>query len=73
MTLQCFKQSVTHFILGTGSFGRVKLVKLKNGDPNPYVLKILKKSEMIRLKQIEHIRDEKKILCMLDHPYIIKL
>lgn len=60
--------------MGTGSFGRVVLAKLKK-DKNkiPYALKILKKTEIIRLKQVDHVKTECKILKMLDHPYIIKL
>lgn len=58
--------------LGTGSFGRVRLVKYK-GDGKPYALKILKKSEVIYLKQVEHVKTEKKVLEELDHPYIVNL
>lgn len=50
--------------LGTGTFGRVRLVKHRN-DPAealPLALKCLKKNEIIRLKQIEHVKSEKAIL-----------
>ena len=50
--------------LGTGTFGRVRLVKHKS-DPmeaEPIALKCLKKSDIIRLKQIEHVKSERKIL-----------
>lgn len=50
--------------LGTGSFGRVKLAKKKN--TNQYVaLKVLKKAEIIRLKQVDHIINENTILSNL--------
>ena len=40
--------------LGTGSFGRVKLAKNKTNGK--YVaIKILKKAEIIKLKQVDHI------------------
>eukprot|EP00826_Nyctotherus_ovalis_P056224 TRINITY_DN7547_c0_g2_i3.p2 TRINITY_DN7547_c0_g2~~TRINITY_DN7547_c0_g2_i3.p2 ORF type:complete len:109 (+),score=32.40 TRINITY_DN7547_c0_g2_i3:106-432(+) len=43
--------------LGTGTFGRVKLVKFKEfPELPPMALKILKKKEMIKLKQIDHIK-----------------
>mmetsp|Transcript_74390 Transcript_74390/g.230732 ORF Transcript_74390/g.230732 Transcript_74390/m.230732 type:complete len:355 (-) Transcript_74390:40-1104(-) len=60
--------------VGTGTFGRVRLVKIKGSpDRTPFVLKILKKSEIIRLKQVEHVRAEKQILAMIEHPFIVNL
>jgi len=58
--------------LGTGSFGRVRLVQVIK-DSKYYALKILKKSEVIYLKQVEHVKTEKKILEEIDHPYIVNL
>ena len=47
--------------LGTGSFGRVKISKdKKTGE---YVaMKIMKKAEIIKSKQADHISNEIKIL-----------
>mmetsp|Transcript_91090 Transcript_91090/g.181110 ORF Transcript_91090/g.181110 Transcript_91090/m.181110 type:complete len:384 (-) Transcript_91090:268-1419(-) len=61
--------------VGTGTFGRVRLVKVKksNGERTPYALKIMKKHEVIRLKQVEHIIGEKTILSLLNHPFIVCL
>ena len=57
--------------LGTGTFGRVKLGKLKNSER--YVaIKILKKIKIIKLKQVDHILNEIKILSFVDHPFIVK-
>jgi len=39
----------------------------------PMALKVLKKKEMIRLKQIVHVKDEKNILARINHPFIIEL
>lgn len=36
-------------------------------------LKILKKNEIIRLKQVEHIMSEKAILAQVEHPFIVNL
>jgi len=58
--------------LGTGSFGRVRLVKY-DGDGAFYALKILKKSEVIYLKQVEHVKTEKKLLELIHHPFIVNL
>ena len=36
-------------------------------------MKILKKKEMIVRNQVLHIKTERKIMEMIDHPFIIKL
>lgn len=59
-------------ILGTGTFGRVTLVQYKK-NLKFYALKTLKKMDVIRLKQVEHVNSEKNILLKVDHPYIVKL
>ena len=61
--------------LGTGTFGRVKLVKHRDAPSAdlPLALKCLKKSEIIRLKQIDHCKSEKSILARIDHPFIVNL
>ncbi|KAL4467544.1 hypothetical protein ABPG72_004612 [Tetrahymena utriculariae] len=60
--------------LGTGTFGRVRQVKLK-GDTNKeiFALKMLKKTEIVRLNQVEHINSEKKILQSVKHPFIVQM
>jgi len=60
--------------VGTGTFGRVRVVKIKDAsDRSPMALKILKKSEVIRLKQVEHVKAEKQILMSISHPFIVNL
>ena len=58
--------------LGTGSFGRVRLIK-HSTDSKFYALKILKKTEVIYLKQVDHVKTEKKILEEITHPFIVNL
>jgi len=58
--------------LGTGSFGRVRLVQYKE-DRKYYALKILKKSGVVQLKQVDHVKMEKKILEEISHPFIVNL
>ena len=36
-------------------------------------LKILKKSEVIRLKQVEHIKSEISLLKIIQHPFVVNL
>ena len=58
-------------VLGSGSFGRVKLAKNKS-DGRYVAIKILKKAEIIKLKQVDHIHNEIKILSMIDHPFLVR-
>ena len=68
--------SLSHFeigvTLGTGSFGRVRIVTHKNSG-SIWALKMLKKAEVIRLQQVEHMVSEKSILSRMDHPFIVRL
>mmetsp|Transcript_12529 Transcript_12529/g.18150 ORF Transcript_12529/g.18150 Transcript_12529/m.18150 type:complete len:369 (+) Transcript_12529:46-1152(+) len=60
--------------VGTGTFGRVRVVKIKGSqDRTPMALKILKKSEVLRLKQVEHVKAETAILAQIEHPFIVNL
>lgn len=63
--------------LGTGTFGRVRLVSYHHAPLSPkqlhFALKMLKKSEILRLKQVEHIKAEKSILSRIVHPFIVNL
>ena len=34
---------------------------------------MLKKAEVVRLSQVEHILSEKTILALMDHPFIVKM
>ena len=56
--------------IGTGTFGRVKLGKLKNKDEY-FAVKILKKLKIIKFKQVDHILNELKILTIIDHPFLV--
>lgn len=58
--------------LGTGSFGRVHLVKLK-ATGKYYAMKVLVKKQIVESKQVEHTINEKNILEILDHPYMVNL
>lgn len=58
--------------LGTGSFGRVKLAR--NKATGKFVaLKMLKKAEIIRLKQVDHVLSENSILGSISHPFIVNM
>jgi serine/threonine protein kinase len=56
--------------LGTGSFGRVKIAKCKTTGKY-WAIKVLKKAEIIKLKQVDHIMNEVRILSAVDHPFLV--
>lgn len=60
--------------LGTGTFGKVKMVYLKNEKSRGeyYALKIMKKSVIRKHKQQDHVKSEKKILMNVNFPFIVK-
>lgn len=58
--------------LGTGSFGRVHLVR-SNHNGRFYALKVLKKQTIVKLKQVEHTNDERRMLSVVSHPFLIRM
>ncbi|CAJ0751180.1 7868_t:CDS:2 [Entrophospora sp. SA101] len=51
----------------------VFLTKFKHRENSFYAMKVLKKVEVVRLKQVEHINSEKLILSQVHHPFIVNL
>ena len=71
LTIKDFDLGAT---LGTGTFGRVRQVRFKHSNSKvAFALKMLKKTEIVKLSQVEHIKSEKFILSQIDHPFIVKL
>lgn len=57
---------------GTGTFGRVILAKEKKTGEY-FALKIMSVADIIRLKQVEHVQNEKSILIKVDNPFVVNL
>ena len=59
-------------VIGTGTFARVCLCREKQSRKY-YALKILTMADVIKLKQVEHVKNEKNILSQVQHPFIVSL
>lgn len=71
----CSLLLLSHFlicILGTGTFGRVWVVK-HTSSGHYFALKQMRKKDIVRLKQVEHIANEKNILMSVKHPFIVNM
>jgi len=61
-------------VLGQGSFGRVLLVRPVDAPVEEvYAMKILKKAEVEKRKQVEHTMEERQIMAMIKSKFILKL
>lgn len=64
--------------LGTGTFGRVLLVRHRTSASHPstqnhFAMKVLRKTEIVRLRQVEHVNAERYILSRVSHPFVVDL
>ena len=59
-------------VIGKGSFGKVTLVKKKD-EGSLFAMKVLSKPNIVKRKQVEHTRTERRVLGGINHPFIVKL
>jgi cGMP-dependent protein kinase len=59
-------------VLGTGTFGRVKLVYLKRTDET-FALKIMQKAQVVEYRQQQNVMHEKNVMVQARHPFILQL
>lgn len=57
--------------IGEGAFGNVRVGWLKDQPNKKYAIKTMKKQEIITSKHVDHIENEKKILEILVHPFVL--
>ncbi|RWR81136.1 serine/threonine-protein kinase tricorner isoform X1 [Cinnamomum micranthum f. kanehirae] len=76
MRLQRHKMGVDDFelltMIGKGAFGEVRVCREKSTG-HVYAMKKLKKSEMLRRGQVEHVKAERNLLAEVDSNCIVKL
>ncbi|TKY62344.1 Serine/threonine-protein kinase CBK1 [Spatholobus suberectus] len=76
MRLQRHKMGVDDFelltMIGKGAFGEVRVCKEKTTG-HVYAMKKLKKSEMLRRGQVEHVKAERNLLAEVDSNCIVML
>ena len=76
-TLKKFDQAnfKMKFVLGSGSFGVVVFAESRE-DPSGktcYALKFLSKVDVVVTGQLKHVEDERRLLSIMDSPFILKL
>jgi len=59
-------------VLGTGTFGRVKLVHLSRTDET-FALKIMQKAQVVEYRQQQNVMHEKNVMVEARHPFILQL
>ncbi|KAJ9700715.1 hypothetical protein PVL29_006168 [Vitis rotundifolia] len=76
MRLQRHKMGADDFepltMIGKGAFGEVRVCREKKTG-HVYAMKKLKKSEMLRRGQVEHVKAERNLLAEVDSNCIVKL
>jgi len=62
-------------VIGKGSFGKVILVRKKEGDNKGkvFAMKVLNKRTIVERNEVEHTKSEKSILMKLEFPFLVKL
>lgn len=59
--------------LGEGSYARVVHSKMKTEKSPEFAIKIMEKAHMKKENKVKFVMIEKKILSMLNHPFVVKL
>jgi len=54
-----------------GAFGNVLYAWTKKDKKKKFAIKAMKKHDIISSKHVDHIENEKKILEMISHPFIV--
>ena len=64
---------LTHVaLLGAGGYGAVWLVQHQSNS-HTYALKKMSKGHVVAKRQVDHVNNERKLLSLCDHPFLIEL
>jgi len=59
-------------VVGKGSYGKVMQVR-KRDTGHIYAMKVLKKQMLVARKQVVHTKTERRVLELIDHPFLVSL
>ena len=59
-------------IVGTGTFSRVRLAQSRRTQEF-VVIKVMRKADIVKMRQVEHVKNEKGLLERITHPFIVNL
>ncbi|GAB9473061.1 Agc protein kinase [Globisporangium polare] len=68
----CLEDFTLIRVIGKGSFGKVTLVRKKTNS-KIFAMKILSKAHLLKRKQVEHTKTERRVLSVASHPFIVGL
>jgi serine/threonine kinase 38 len=60
-------------LIGKGAFGEVRICRDRNSPDTLVAVKKLRKSEMVRRGQVDHVKAERNVLAEVKHYAIVKL
>jgi serine/threonine protein kinase len=62
-------------VVGKGAYGKVFLAKKQSGRNagRVYAMKVLRKQDVFKKKQVEHTKSEQRILKHVEHPFVVRL
>lgn len=72
---QFIREIAKYFLsIGVGTFSRVILTHRVTDQCDEYhALKVMAIRDIVQLKQVDHINDERMILATVQHPFIVSL
>ena len=59
-------------VIGKGCFGKIILCRQKQSQ-KLFAMKVLSKPNIVKRKQVEHTKTERRVLGTIQHPYIVTM
>ena len=61
-----------HYVIGKGGFGKVWKVSVKK-TKRSFAMKEMEKSRILAKKSVNSVMNERKLLAMVKHPFIVNM